>query len=132
MQALECETCKAARSDRNRLMISGDPRVRESTFLTAPFVHRTNDLKYHAMLLRAVGDAKHGQEKPRHILWIMARDSSENNRDLTRSQESKRRQRERFHSFMIKQPQASLVFYCFSKACALRDWLEVRTLKGIP
>ena len=73
--------------------------MRESTFLTAPYVHRNNDPKYHAMLLRAVEDTKHGQEKPRHILWILARDSPDNNEDLIRSEESKRRQRERFLQF---------------------------------
>jgi hypothetical protein len=109
--------------------------VRESTFLTAPYVHRNNDPKYHAMLLRAVEDAKHGQEKPRHILWIMARDSPENNKDLIRSEESKRRQRERFLQFHDQKTAGVLGIHRFSKACALvllRESLEVRTLKEIP
>ena len=63
MQQLECPTCQAERERRNRLLDAEDPRVREEPYLSAPFVHKNNEPKYHAMLVRAAELARFG--KPR-------------------------------------------------------------------
>ena len=53
MQELECAVCKTERERRNRVMAEEDPRVRQEPYLSAPFIHKNNEPKYHAMLLRA-------------------------------------------------------------------------------
>ncbi len=57
--------------------------------MDAPYVHKNNDPKYHAMLLRAVEDAKRGGDSPRHILWITAEDVARNPKELGRNAEKK-------------------------------------------
>ena len=58
MQDMERSLCKAERDRRNRVMAGDDPRVRSEPYLSAPFIHKNNDPKYHAMLLRAHEQAK--------------------------------------------------------------------------
>ena len=53
MQEMECTICKEERDRRNRVMAGDDPRVRREPYLSAPFIHKNNEPKYHAMLLRA-------------------------------------------------------------------------------
>ena len=64
--------------------------------MTAPYVHKNNDPKYHAMLLRAVEDAKRGGVHPRHILWVVARDEAKNAQEFARTPEQLEKQRVRF------------------------------------
>ena len=54
----ECALCSRRRDERNRLLAPEDPRVHEAPFLDAPYVHRNNEPKYHALLLRAQEVAK--------------------------------------------------------------------------
>ena len=83
MVALEtCEVCIAERRRRNRLVVPQDPRLVEEPFLNALYVHRNNEPKYHAMLLRAVEIAKRGPEEPRHILWVRAWDKLDNPKEM--------------------------------------------------
>ena len=58
MQSKECSVCRAERSRRNRLLEEADKRVRQEPYLSAPFIHKNNEPKYHAMLLRASEHAK--------------------------------------------------------------------------
>ena len=90
MVALECDACKAERRRRNRLIKDKDTRVRRQPFGDAPYVHKNNDPKYHAMLLRAVEDAKRGGSEPRHILWVAAQDTPRNPRELGKNPDQKR------------------------------------------
>ena len=77
-QSLECQVCKDERTRRNRLIEADDPRVLQEPFLSATYVHRNNEPKYHAMLLRAVEQAKRGRGGPKHILWVRAQDTPHN------------------------------------------------------
>ena len=74
MRAMECSVCKQERERRNRLIEPHDKRIHSDDFKSAPYVHRKNKPKYHAMLLRAEEHAKRGFAEPRHILWIQAQD----------------------------------------------------------
>ena len=58
MQEMECDICRRERDRRNRLLEAEDQRVRHEPFLSAPFIHKNNEPKYHAMLLRAAEEAK--------------------------------------------------------------------------
>ena len=75
MQEMECSLCKAERDRRNRVMAGEDPRVRKEPYLSAPFIHKNNEPKYHAMLLRAHEQAK---MQRKHVLWFAAVDTPEN------------------------------------------------------
>lgn len=55
--SMECDVCSAERQRRNRLLAPKDPRINSEPFLSAAYVHKNNEPKYHAMLLRAVEDA---------------------------------------------------------------------------
>ena len=82
MQKMECIICAAERLRRNRLVEPQDPRLLKEPFLSAPYVHRNNQPKYHAMLLRAVEHAKRGQNGSKHILWVRAQDKPHNEKEL--------------------------------------------------
>ena len=56
--AMECEKCKEERERRNRLIAPGDERVTREPFIDAPYIHKNNEPKYHALLLRAAEHAK--------------------------------------------------------------------------
>ena len=75
MQRMECSTCKTERDRRSRLLEEVDPRVREEPFLSAPFIHKNNEPKYHAMLLRAAEKAKTDRK---YALWFAAKDTPDN------------------------------------------------------
>ena len=60
MQKLECAICQTERERRNRLITDEDARLRKEPFCTAPYIHKNNQPKYHAMLLRAEEAAKQG------------------------------------------------------------------------
>ncbi len=75
MESLECSICSTERNRRNRLLEEEDPRVHEEPFLSAPFIHKNNEPKYHAMLLRAAEQAK---TECKYTLWFAAIDTPEN------------------------------------------------------
>ena len=75
MQAMECDYCASERERRNRLILPSDPRVNEEPFLSAPYMHKNNEPKYHAMLLRSAENAKKNRQ---YILWFCAQDTPDN------------------------------------------------------
>ena len=78
MVLMECVECATERQRRNRLIEPQDPRIRQSPFIDAPYVHQHNEPKYHAPPLRAVENAKSGGSTPAHILWVVAQDDPDN------------------------------------------------------
>ena len=72
---MECKSCQVERERRNRLILPEDPRVVQQPFVSAPYMHKNNEPKYHAMLLRA---AEHAKQQRRHMLWFAAEDTAEN------------------------------------------------------
>jgi hypothetical protein len=88
MQDLECIPCKEERQRRNRLMQQNDPRVRQEPFLNAPYVHKNNEPKYHAMLLRAVEDGKRQPSGAQHILWVIAQDYPHDPKQVAKTPEN--------------------------------------------
>ena len=99
MVSMECAVCNAERQRRNRLLEPNDKRLHEEPFLSAPYVHKNNDPKYHAMLLRAVEAAKRGGKQPQHILWVVAQDYFQNPKEVAKTEELQKRKRERFLQF---------------------------------
>ena len=75
MQKLECAICQTERERRNRLITDEDARLRKEPFCTAPYIHKNNQPKYHAMLLRAEEAAKRAGK---YALWFSARDEPNN------------------------------------------------------
>ena len=82
MQRMECVPCGKERERRTRLLAHDDPRVRQQPFVSAPYIHKNNQPKYHAMLLRAAEDAK---RKRKYTLWFSATDEPENPAQVTKS-----------------------------------------------
>jgi hypothetical protein len=82
MRAMECQTCAVERDRRNRLAAPHDPRIRQTPFVEAAYVHKNNEPKYHALLLRAVEYAKRATDTPAHILWVMAHDTPQNHAEM--------------------------------------------------
>ena len=80
-------------------MEAGDERVLQEPFLSAPYVHRNNEPKYHAMLLRAVESAKRHESGPQHILWIRAEDVLHNPQEVAATPERVDKKRARFLQF---------------------------------
>ena len=102
MQSLErdqCKLCHTERHRRNRLVGGNDSRLREEPFLSAPYVNRNNEPKYHAMLLRAVEVAKHAPGGPKYILWVCAQDEVHNPKEIGRNPAMIDQKRERFLQF---------------------------------
>ena len=95
MRRMECSQCQTERARRNRLVESGDSRVRAQPFVRAPYIHQNNLPKYNALLVRAVEDAKRGQEDPKHVLWVVAQDTPLNPAEIapTPAQMEKKRGR---------------------------------------
>ena len=81
-EAMECDKCKEERERRNRLIAAGDSRVIQDPFVDAPYMHKNNEPKYHAMLLRA---AEHAKKLEKHVLWFGAEDTPENPSQLAQS-----------------------------------------------
>ncbi len=94
MKAMECETCGGERERRNRLVQNGDKRMREEPYLTAPYLHRNNEPKCHAMLLRAAEVAK---KKKKYILWFSAKDVPQNPAQVSKNP---RKLKERLAEFL--------------------------------
>ena len=82
MKHTECSNCQSERERRNRLVAQNDPRIHRPPFLHAPYIHTNNDPKYHALLLRAVEEAKHHETGSKHILWMFAQDDPVNASEL--------------------------------------------------
>ena len=100
MQALECSMCKAERDRRNRVMAGDDPRVRSEPYLSAPFIHKNNEPKYHAMLLRAHEQAK---SLRKHVLWFAAVDTPENPSQIVKTPAKLKQRLQRFLQFHDQQ-----------------------------
>ena len=62
---------KDERARRNRLLAPADARMQAEPYLSAPYMHRNSERKYHAVILRAVEKAKRGAGGPKHILSHM-------------------------------------------------------------
>jgi len=93
MAELECADCAQERARRNRLVEPKDPRVKEPPFLEAPYVHQNNEPKYHALLVRAVEAAKRAENKPRHVVWVVAKDVPRNPEEFDVSPEQLQKKR---------------------------------------
>ena len=93
MQTMECIICKKERDRRNRLLESEDERVRQEPFLSAPFIHKNNEPKYHAMLLRAAEEAKANRV---YTMWFAATDTPENPAQIVKKPSDLKRRLERF------------------------------------
>ena len=93
MQALECSVCHAERERRNRVMAADDPRVRHEPYLSASFIHKNNEPKYHAMLLRAHEQAK---TRRQHVLWFAAVDTPENPAEIVKTPAELKQRLQRF------------------------------------
>ena len=74
MVLIECSICRQESNRRCRVVVPSDPRIKRPPFVDAPFVHKNNEPKYHALLKRAAAHAKRGSHAPKHILWVTARD----------------------------------------------------------
>ena len=103
MQSRKCYVCQMERIRRNRLIAAEDPRVLQEPFLSAPYVHQNNTPKYHAMLLRAVEQAKRGAEGPKHILWVRAQDTPHNPKEVAATPEKVEQKRNRFLQYHDQQ-----------------------------
>ena len=90
---MECTECAAERERRNRLIAPEDPRLVEEPFVSAPYMHKNNEPKYHAMLLRA---AEHAKQRKLHILWFNAQDTPENPAQVAKSPEKLQERLQRF------------------------------------
>ena len=89
---MECTICHNERERRNRLIMPEDPRVVQEPFVSAPYMHRNNEPKYHAMLLRA---AEHAKQQRQHILWFAAEDTAENPAQVAKTQQKFKERMER-------------------------------------
>ena len=96
LQKLECPTCSEERSRRNRLLAPNDARVREAPFVSAPYIHKNNQPKYHATLLRAAEDAK---MRRKYILWFPATDEPENPAQVSKTPAKLQQRLETFLQF---------------------------------
>ena len=99
MIIMECDICSSERKRRCRVMAPQDKRVHQELFLSAPYIQQNNDPKYHAMFLRANETAKHGFDKPQHILWVDAIDEVHNPKEIAKNPEQLDRKKERFLQF---------------------------------
>ena len=99
MQKMECVICAQERLRRNRLVEPHDPRILQEPFLSAPYVHRNNQPKYHAMLLRAVEHAKRGANGSQHVLWVRALDRPHNPKELASTPAKLKKKMDRYLQF---------------------------------
>ena len=100
MQCMECSICKTERGRRNRLLEEVDPRVRQEPFLSAPFIHKNNEPKYHAMLLRAAEQAK---SERKYTLWFAATDTPDNPAQIVKTPGKLQQRLQRFLQFHDQQ-----------------------------
>ena len=81
MQKMECDVCCKERNRRNRLLAPMDARPKQPPYVTAPYIHKNNEPKYHAMLLRA---SEHAKRERQFILWYFAEDTPNNPMQLAK------------------------------------------------
>ena len=74
MKHIECCACQRERERRARLIVGNDTRLQSVACLTAVYLHKNIEPKYHAMLLRASEQAKRLRE---YVLWFAAVDQPE-------------------------------------------------------
>ena len=96
MQSMECEACQKERARRNRLLAPSDKRVTQPPFVDAPYIHKNNEPKYHAMLLRAKENAKINRK---HALWFAAHDTPANPAQIVKKPSKLKERLERFLQF---------------------------------
>ena len=96
MQSMECEACQKERARRNRLLAPSDKRVTQPPFVDAPYIHKNNEPKYNAMLLRAKENAKINRK---HALWFAAHDTPANPAQIVKKPSKLRERLERFLQF---------------------------------
>ena len=82
MLAAECSRCRDERRRRNGLLDGQSGLVSKEPFSSAPYIHKNNEPKYHAMLLRA---AEEGKRMRQHILWFAAVDMPLNPAELVQN-----------------------------------------------
>ena len=92
LHEMECDICQAERERRNRLILPEDPRVVRQPFVSAPYMHKNNEPKYHAMLLRA---AEHAKQQRQHVLWFHAEDTPDNPAQVAKSPQKLKERLER-------------------------------------
>ena len=63
------------------------------------YIHKNNDPKYHALLLRAVEEAKHNEGGPAHILWMFAQDVPANAAELGKDAKQAAKKRNQWLQF---------------------------------
>ena len=82
------------------LLMPSDPRIREEPFLSAPYIHKNNEPKYHAMLLRAAEQAK---RERKHVLWYAAVDCPLNPAEIVKTPAQLQQKLERVLQFHDQQ-----------------------------
>jgi len=92
LQGMECKNCQIERERRNRLIMPEDPRVVQEPFVSAPYMHKNNEPKYHAMLLRA---AEHAKQQRQYTLWFAAEDAPENPAQIAKTPQKLKERLER-------------------------------------
>ena len=100
MQELECPVCQAQRERRNRVLAAEDTRVRSEPYLSAPFIHKNNEPKYHAMLQRAHEQAK---MQRKHVLWFAAVDTPANPAQIVNTPAKLKQRLQRFLQYHDQQ-----------------------------
>ena len=118
----ECALCAKRRDERNRLLAPDDPRVHEAPFLDAPYVHRNNEPKYHALLLRAQEVAK---RKHKCCFWFKAEDTIHNPEEKPKDPKKYEAKLERFLQFHDQRTGG------LPGLCPLYRDLQVRTTEKI-
>lgn len=100
MQEMECNVCKKERERRNRLIADADARVQSEPFVSATYIHKNNEPKYHAMLLRA---AEHAKKTRSYTLWFAAVDTPEKPMQITKNPAKLKEKLNRFLQFHDQQ-----------------------------
>ena len=99
MCKLECSLCRDERVRRNRLVEPQDDRIKHVPFLHAPYIHQNNEPKYHALLIRAVENAKRAPGGSQHVLWCCAQDTPHNPGEIAVGQDRLEKKRSRWLQF---------------------------------
>ena len=80
--------CAAERKRRCRVLDSTDlsPTLEQDhRFAAAPYIHAFNEPKYHALIFRATEVAKHLNDTPAYVLWMVAQDTPQNPKEISRN-----------------------------------------------
>ena len=96
MQSMECKCCAQERNRRARLLAKNDTCLQREPYVSVPYIHKNNQPKYHAMLLRAAEDAKRKRE---YTLWFAATDEPGNPAQVTKSPNKLQKRLEAFLQF---------------------------------